>query len=119
MLVGDAVNALQLVGVPCSYDYLLRVLVAIPLDSGKLPDTTEEDLVEDNRVVGLSSNLAILLSSVMPMEKSSCADINTLLANLSSKTSSCVDLTCKEPSLADLTSKESSCADINALSGGV
>ena len=31
VLVGDAIDALQLVGVPCGYDYLLGVLVAVPL----------------------------------------------------------------------------------------
>ena len=30
-LVGDSVSALQLVGVPCSYEDLVRVLVATPL----------------------------------------------------------------------------------------
>ncbi len=43
-LVGDAIDALQLVGVPCSFDYLLRVLVAVRLDSGKLPDAMRKIL---------------------------------------------------------------------------
>ena len=54
VLVGDAVYALQLVGAPSGYDNLVRVLVAVPLDPRQLPDATEEDLIKDNGVVGLS-----------------------------------------------------------------
>ncbi len=69
MLVCDASDALQLVGVPCSYEYIVRVFIAVPFSSDKLPDATEEDLVEDNRVVGAPVKLSDLAVFINPFRE--------------------------------------------------
>ena len=48
----QSIYTLQLHVVPRGYDDLLGVLVAVSLDSRKLSVTTEENIIEDNGVVG-------------------------------------------------------------------
>ncbi len=50
-LIRDAVNAIELVRVPSSYDDLVGVALAVPLDPRDVPRGAEADLVEDYGVV--------------------------------------------------------------------